>query len=106
MRFINRLIMKFTDLFRDQNSIDEKNVVGFLSFTVMVIFAIVEIVMGILGEDFHISDMIYNSFFWLTIGSFGISQAGKSIPDLIKKRKTENSNEIERPTPRGGQPRF
>jgi hypothetical protein len=31
--------MAFTDLFKDNNDINEKSVVGFLSFAVMMIFA-------------------------------------------------------------------
>ena len=34
--------MAFTDLFKDNNDINEKSVVGFASFAVMVIFAAVD----------------------------------------------------------------
>ena len=30
------------DLFKDKNEINEKNVVGFISFTIMVLFAIID----------------------------------------------------------------
>ena len=35
--------MAFKDLFKDNNDINEKSVVGFSSFAVMVIFALVDI---------------------------------------------------------------
>lgn len=69
--------MKFSDLFKDSNDINEKSVVGFASFAVMVIFATADIVTGFLGTDLVINDFIYNSFLIITLGSFGIAEAGK-----------------------------
>ena len=69
--------MAFKDLFKDDNNINEKNVVGFLSFMVMVIFAVVDIVTGVYGKEIIIQDYIYNSFVIITLGSFGISEVGK-----------------------------
>lgn len=69
--------MKFTDLFRENNDINEKSVVGFGSFAVMVIFATADVVTGILGRELIISDVIFNSFVIITLGSFGIAEAGK-----------------------------
>ena len=36
---LKRKIMAFRDMFKDDNDINEKNVVGFAAFAVMVIFA-------------------------------------------------------------------
>ena len=69
--------MAFKDLFKDDNNINEKNVVGFLSFMVMVIFAVVDIVTGVYGQELQIQDYIYNSFVIITLGSFGIAEVGK-----------------------------
>ena len=69
--------MAFKDLFKDNNDINEKNVVGFLSFMVMVIFAVVVIVTGVYGQELQIQDYIYNSFVIITLGSFGIAEVGK-----------------------------
>ena len=69
--------MAFKDLFKDDNNINEKNVVGFLSFMVMVIFAVVDIVTGVYGKELQIQDYIYNSFVIITLGSFGIAVVGK-----------------------------
>lgn len=69
--------MKFSDLFKDSNDINEKSVVGFASFAVMVIFATADIVTGALGKDLVINEFIYNSFLIITLGSFGIAEAGK-----------------------------
>lgn len=63
---------KFSQIFKDANDINEKNVVGFASFAIMVIFAIADIVTGFFGKDLVIQEFIYNSFVIITLGSFGI----------------------------------
>ncbi len=65
--------MSFFDIFKESNDFDEKNIIGFLSFAMMVFTAIVDITTGILGIDFLIHEYIYNSFLIVTLGSFGIS---------------------------------
>lgn len=72
MNFLKNKWMAFKDMFKDENDINEKNVVGFLSFAVMVIFAVADIGSGIIGKDLIINEFIYNSFVITTLGSFGI----------------------------------
>ena len=69
--------MAFKNLFDDNNNINEKSVVGFASFAVMVIFAAVDIITGFYGKELIIQDYIYNSFVIITLGSFGIAEVGK-----------------------------
>ena len=68
--------MAFRDIFKDSNDINEKTVVGFASFTVMTIFAIVDLVTGYVGKDLIINEFIYDSFLFITLGSFGIAELG------------------------------
>jgi hypothetical protein len=82
---IKSKIMAFSDIFKDSNDINEKSVVGFAAFLVMVIFAVVDIVTGSLGKDLLINEFIFNAFLWLTLGSFGIG----SIDKFINKDKKE-----------------
>jgi len=77
MRDIWRKIMAFKDIFKDDNEYNEKNIVGFMSFAVMAIFAGADIVTGIMGTDLVITDTIFNSFVIITLGSFGIDGAAK-----------------------------
>jgi len=79
--------MAFKDLFKDDNNINEKSVVGFASFAVMVIFAAVDIITGFYGKELIIQDYIYNSFVIITLGSFGIAEVGKIFG---KKNNEEN----------------
>tara|TARA_A100001201_G_scaffold132823_1_gene119649 strand:- start:119 stop:409 length:291 start_codon:yes stop_codon:yes gene_type:complete len=74
---VRKKIMAFRDMFKDDNDINEKNVVGFAAFAVMVLFAIADIVTGWMGDPLHVNEFIYNSFLWITLGSFGIAEAGK-----------------------------
>ena len=77
----------FSNLFKDKNDLNEKTFVGFLSFCVMSIFAAADIITGIMGKQLTIQDTIFNSFVIITIGAFGIAEAGK----IFAKRG--NSNE-------------
>ena len=65
--------MAFKDIFKDENSYNEKTIIGFLSFAVMVIFATADIVTGFLGKYLPVQEFIYNSFVIITLGSLGIA---------------------------------
>jgi hypothetical protein len=69
----------FSKLFNDSNSINEKSVVGFLAFMMMVVFAGADIVTGTLGKELVVQEFIFNAFMWLTLGSFGIGSVDKFI---------------------------
>ena len=43
--------MAFVDIFKDKNDFNEKTIVGFLSFSVMAIFAGADVVTGIMGKE-------------------------------------------------------
>ena len=68
--------MAFKDIFKDSNDINEKTIVGFASFSIMTIFAIVDLVTGYVGKDLIINEFIYDSFLFITLGSFGIAELG------------------------------
>ena len=66
-------------LFRDQNDINEKSIIGFASFIMMVAFGIVDLITGLNGQQLEVSDTIYTSFVVVTLGAFGIAEAGKAF---------------------------
>ena len=72
LKFIKSKIMAFKDIFKDSNDLNEKNIVGFASFAVMVLFAAADIITGALGKELVITDTVFNSFVIITLGSFGI----------------------------------
>jgi hypothetical protein len=75
--YLKRKWMSFKNIFKDENDMNEKTIVGFMSFAMMAIFAIADIGSGIFGKDLVINEFIYNSFVIITLGSFGIAEAGK-----------------------------
>jgi len=75
----------FKDIFKDTNDINEKAVVGFASFVVMVLFAVTDLVTGYFGKDLVINETVYNSFVIITLGAFGIAEAGA----IFKGKKEE-----------------
>ena len=81
--------MAFKDIFKDSNDYNEKSIVGFSSFTVMVIFAAADIITGLLGNPLVIEPIIFNSFVYITLGTFGIAEVGKVFGN---KKKEEEIN--------------
>jgi hypothetical protein len=69
----------FSDLFDDSNSINEKAVIGFAAFVMMVIFAIADIVTGAMNQPLLVNEFIFDSFKILTIACFGIASVDKFI---------------------------
>ena len=75
--------MAFKDIFKDENSYNEKTIIGFMSFAIMVVFATADIVTGFLGKDLPVQEFIYNSFVIITLGSLGIA----GLEKFAKKRE-------------------
>lgn len=78
----------FNTLFKDNNDINEKSFIGFLSFVMMVVFALADIITGSMGKELVIQDFIFNAFLWMTLGCFGIASVDKFI-----NKKNESNNE-------------
>jgi|TARA_R100001509_G_C4819649_1_gene199329 hypothetical protein len=77
MNKLKTIFMSFRDLFKDENDINEKSVVGFIAFIVMIFFAFADLATGYFGKDLVINEQIYDSFLWIVLGAFGIAEAGK-----------------------------
>jgi hypothetical protein len=65
--------MSFKDIFKNTNDYNEKTIIGFLSFAVMVIVMLADVISGAMGKDLVINEFTYNSFVFVTLGSFGIA---------------------------------
>lgn len=87
------MLNKFVEIFKDNNDWNEKTIIGFMSFAVMVGIAVVDLVTGLEGISLEIKDYIYQSFVYLTIGSFGIAGLEKFSP--VNKVKAERHYESE-----------
>ena len=61
------------EVFKDNNDWNEKSIVGFISFAIMCVIMIVDLITGYFGKDLVINEFIYDSFVFVVIGCFGIS---------------------------------
>jgi hypothetical protein len=59
---------KFAEIFKNDNQWNEKTIIGFLSFAVMVLVMLADVI-----TDLSINEFTYNSFVIVTLGSFGIA---------------------------------
>ena len=66
------------DLFNDNNSINEKALVGFIAFFMMVISLAVDLTSGLLGKQLIINEFIFDGFMVITLGAFGIASVPRA----------------------------
>ncbi len=78
----------FVRMFLDNNDINEKSIVGFGAFIMMVICLAIDIITGLSGSVLPINEFIFQGFLWITLGSFGIA----SIDKFISKKDAANGN--------------
>jgi ABC-type uncharacterized transport system permease subunit len=83
------------ELFKDNNDINEKSVVGFLSFAMMVISLFVDLITGWMGKELLINEYIFNGFLVITLGSFGIASVDKYINRKAEHDKNKLDSETE-----------
>ena len=67
----------FKDIFKDENEFNEKTIIGFMSFAVMTVYSLTDLLTGYMGMELPINDFVYNSFLYITLGCFGIAGVEK-----------------------------
>jgi hypothetical protein len=77
----------------DNNEYNEKTVIGFLSFAVMTLYSLVDLITGVMGIPLEIHEYVYNSFMIITLGSFGIAGLEKFSPTSVKQAEAANKEE-------------
>jgi uncharacterized PurR-regulated membrane protein YhhQ (DUF165 family) len=90
----------FSDLFKDSNDINEKAIIGFGAFLMMVLTLLIDLITGIFGKELPIEEFVFNGFLIMTLGSFGIASIDKFINkgsaiDKFVNRKGAHKNEEE-----------
>ena len=65
------------NIFKDDNNWNEKSIIGFVAFAIMVLIMIADLVTGWVGKDLVINKFVYDSFVWVVLGCFGISGVEK-----------------------------
>jgi hypothetical protein len=66
-------------MFMDDNDINEKSIVGFGAFIMMVICLGVDIWTGFNGQEMPINEFVFDGFMVITLGAFGIASVDKFI---------------------------
>lgn len=74
---LNNYFMGFFSIFKKSNDYNEKVVIGFMSFMVMVIAIAVDLVTGYMGKALELNEYIFDAFMYITLGSF--------LPDVLEK---------------------
>lgn len=88
----NKKITFFKRMFMDDNDINEKSIVGFGSFLMMVICLGVDLVTGYMGRPLLINEFIFDGFLWITLGAFGIASVDKYLTGKNKKNNDESDS--------------
>ena len=83
----------FKSLFDDNNTINEKSVVGFIAFFMLVVALIVDLVTGYMGTALVLNQFIFDGFMVIILGSFGIASVDKFMNK--KDKHEEDKDNIE-----------
>jgi hypothetical protein len=86
------MIKFFKELFDDNNSINEKAVVGFIAFFMLVIALGVDLVTGYFGNPLVLNEFIFDGFMVIVLGSFGIASVDKWMNKKDKQHSEENNS--------------
>ena len=70
--------MSWVEIFKTDNSYNEKTILGACSFGIMVLVMLADIITGWMGKDLVVNEFVYNSFLFVTLGSFGIAEIGRA----------------------------
>ena len=79
--------MAFKNIFKNSSDYNEKTIIGFLAFVIMVIAMAVDLITGYFGKELVLNQFIFDAFMYITLGSFGIAGLEKFAPG--KKENTE-----------------
>lgn len=69
----------FRELISDDNKINERSFVGVVSFGMMIIAFLADIITGIFNKQLVIEEFIFDGFLILTSIAFGLSIAGNVL---------------------------
>lgn len=70
----------FSQIFMDSSDYNEKTIIGFISFSIMVVTAIMDLAASWIDMPFSVNENIYSSFVTITLGSFGVAGLERFSP--------------------------
>ena len=75
------------ELFKDDNSINEKSIIGFMAFLMMVVTLSIDIYTGVKGYEMPIHEFVFDGFLYITLGALGIASVDKIWGNKGKKEE-------------------
>lgn len=88
----------FAQIFKDNNEYNEKTIIGFISFAVMVVTAVLDLITAYMGHPLNIKEYIYQSFVTITLGSFGVAGLERFSPAAKVEAEATAKKELEEET--------
>jgi len=91
----------FKQLFDDNNSINEKAIVGFIAFFMLCVALVVDLVTGYVGKPLVINEFIFDGFMVIILGAFGIASVDKWLnkkdkkDTMVKEQENNQTPEIQ-----------
>jgi hypothetical protein len=65
--------MRFKDIFKDSNDLNEQSIAAFISLTLVIIITICDLITGLLGMELIIKEFIFVSLLAFTAAALGIA---------------------------------
>ena len=73
--------------FDDSNTVNEKAIVGFIAFFMIIVAFSVDLITGIFGKPLVIHEFIFDGFLIIVIGAFAIASVDKWTNKVHNKEK-------------------
>lgn len=83
----------FERLFSDTNDINEKAIIGMVSFLIMVVYSGIDVFYAATGRKVEINETVYSSFETIVLGAFLIS-SGEKIAKIVSNESRVKKNSI------------
>lgn len=93
LKWIGGEFMAFKNMFKNSNDTNEKSVVGFAAFIVMVIYGAMDMITAFMGKAFAINETIFGAFTVIVLGAFGIAVVDKIFTPKNNKPGTTSTTD-------------
>jgi hypothetical protein len=82
-------------MFSDKSDINPKVVVGVVSFVIMTVYGLTDVVTGAIGKTFVVEPIVFNGLMYTTFGCLGLSGAENIFGNKNIKKEEEQAKTTE-----------
>lgn len=61
------------EIFKDDNDWNEKSIIGFVAFMVLLVILFIDVVFTVGGDSLNVNELVYETLLFIVLGCFGIS---------------------------------